>query len=152
MMLADLRTPCLVLDRSRLAANLERMTAVSARHGVALRPHMKTAKSIEVARVALEGQAGGITVSTLAEARYFAGHGIGDMIYAVGVTPQKLEEVAALNAAGAAIKLITDDPATAAAIAAHPAGLKALVEVGSRPRIRNCLKWRRGWGMRSRGC
>jgi D-serine deaminase-like pyridoxal phosphate-dependent protein len=129
MMLAELRTPCLVLDRRRLAANLARMAAVAARHRVALRPHMKTAKSIDVARMALEGQAGGITVSTLAEARYFAGHGIGDMIYAVGVTPQKLDEVAGLNAGGAAIKLITDDPATASAIAAHPAGLQALVEV-----------------------
>ena len=55
---------------------------------------MKTAKSIEVARLALEGQPGGITVSTLAEAEYFAGHGITDILYAVGITPQKLEQVA----------------------------------------------------------
>ncbi len=90
---------------------------------------MKTAKSIDVARLALAGQPGGITVSTLAEARYFASHGMGDMIYAVGVTPRKLAEVAALNAGGAAIKVITDDPATASAIAAT--GVGALVEVDS---------------------
>jgi D-serine deaminase-like pyridoxal phosphate-dependent protein len=129
MKLVDLPTPCLVLNRRRLMANLQRMAAVAARHKVALRPHMKTAKSIDVARLALEGQAGGITVSTLAEARYFAGHGIADMIYAVGITPQKLDAVAALNAAGAAIKVITDEPRVAEAIAAHAGGVKALVEV-----------------------
>ena len=131
MRLAELRTPCLVLDRLRLEQNVARMAGILARHGVPLRPHMKTAKSIEVARLALQGQPGGITVSTLAEARYFAGHGIGDMLYAVGITPCKLDEVAALNAAGAAITVITDDPAAAAAIAAHPAGVRAMVEVDS---------------------
>ncbi len=129
MMLAELRTPCLLLDRRKLDRNLRRMADVLARHRVPLRPHLKTAKSIEVARLALAGQPGGITVSTLAEARYFAGHGIADMIYAVGITPQKLDEVAALNAAGAAIKVITDDPAMAEAIAAHPGRVPALVEV-----------------------
>ncbi|HYZ61913.1 MAG TPA: alanine racemase [Acetobacteraceae bacterium] len=129
MRLADLPTPCLVLDRRKLDRNLERMAAAVARQRVALRPHMKTAKSIEVARLALKGQPGGITVSTLAEARYFAGHGIADMIYAVGITPAKLDAVAALNAAGASVKVITDDPAAAAAIASHPGEIRALVEV-----------------------
>ena len=101
MNLADLPTPCLVLDRTILRRNIERMADAVGRHGVALRPHMKTAKSIDVARLALQGQPGGITVSTLAEAEYFAAHGIGDILYAVGITPQKLDQVAKLNAAGA---------------------------------------------------
>ncbi|MBV8915859.1 MAG: alanine racemase [Acetobacteraceae bacterium] len=129
MRLGDLRTPCLVLDRHRLEQNLARMAQALGRHGVPLRPHMKTAKSIDVARLALRGQPGGITVSTLAEARYFAEHGIADMIYAVGIAPQKLDEVAALNAAGADVKVITDDPATAGAVASHPGPVTALVEV-----------------------
>jgi D-serine deaminase-like pyridoxal phosphate-dependent protein len=131
MKLAELPTPSLVLDRRKLERNLKRMAGALAKHRVNLRPHMKTAKSIDVARLALEGQPGGITVSTLAEARYFAGHGIGDMIYAVGITPRKLDEVARLNASGAAVKVITDDPAVAEAIAAHPGGIEALVEVDS---------------------
>ena len=97
------------------------MAPAVGRHGVALRPHMKTAKSIDVARLALQGQPGGITVSTLAEAEYFAAHGIADILYAVGITPQKLDQVAKLNAAGAQVIVITDDPETARAIAAHPA-------------------------------
>ena len=129
--LATLPTPSLVLDRATLARNLSSMAAALARHRVPLRPHMKTAKSIDVARMALQGQPGGITVSTLAEAEYFAAHGIPDILYAVGVTPAKLDRIAALQAQGAAPLVITDDPGTASAIAAHPAGLRALLEVDS---------------------
>ena len=129
MTLNDLPTPCLVLDRAILQRNIDRMSQAVARHGVALRPHMKTAKSIDVARLALQGQPGGITVSTLAEAEYFAAHGIADILYAVGITPQKLDQVAKLNAAGAHIAVITDDPDMAAAITAHPLPPRTLIEI-----------------------
>jgi D-serine deaminase-like pyridoxal phosphate-dependent protein len=131
MNLADLPTPCLVLDRSILQRNIARMAASVARHGVGLRPHMKTAKSIDVARMAVQGQPGGITVSTLAEAEYFAAHGIADILYAVGITPQKLDQVAKLNAAGARVMALTDDAETAAAITAHPQPPHTLIEIDS---------------------
>ena len=124
MTLDDLPTPCLVLDLGILRRNLAHMQGAIARHpGVVLRPHMKTAKSIEVAKLAAPGF-GPITVSTLAEAQYFADAGWRDQIYAVGITPQKLERAAALGC-----KVITDDPEAAAAIAAHPGPLRALVEI-----------------------
>ena len=129
MRLNDLPTPCLVLDREVLRRNLAGMAQAVARHGVGLRPHMKTAKSMDVARLALAGQPGGITVSTLAEAEYFVGHGLYDQLYAVGITPQRLAEVAKLNAAGADIMVVTDDMAMAAAIGASPSPVRALVEV-----------------------
>lgn len=132
MKLADLPTPCLVLDRQILARNIDRMAQAVGRLGVPLRPHMKTAKSIDVARMVLTNKAApitGITVSTLAEAEYFAAHGITDILYAVGITPQKLDQVAKLNAAGADIKVITDDLDTARAIAAHPGNPRALIEI-----------------------
>ncbi len=131
MRLSELSTPCLVLDRAVLARNIGAMAAVAARHDVALRPHMKTAKSIDVAGMAMNAGAQGITVSTLAEAAYFAGHGLRDMIYAVGITPRKLDAVAALNAAGADVAVVTDDVGMAEAIAAHPGPVRALVEVDS---------------------
>ncbi|MFO1027205.1 MAG: alanine racemase [Acetobacteraceae bacterium] len=131
MNLTDLPTPCLVLDRGILKRNLLVMANTLKRLGVPLRPHMKTAKSIDVARLALEGQPGGITVSTLAEAEYFSSHGITDILYAVGITPQKLDQIGKLNAAGADIIVITDDVDTAAAIAAHPARPRTLIEVDS---------------------
>ncbi len=132
MKLADLPTPCLVLDRAILQRNLDTMARAVARHGVALRPHMKTAKSIDVARLALDTrlvQTSGITVSTLAEAEYFASHGITDIIYAVGITPQKLEQIVKLNAGNADIKIITDDPDIATLIAAHATPPRTLIEV-----------------------
>ena len=129
MRLADLPTPCLVLDRAILERNIAAMANGLARHGVPLRPHMKTAKSIDVARLATAGQPGGITVSTLAEAEYFAGHGISDILYAVGITPQKLDQVAKLNSVGAAVIVLTDDLDTAGAIAAHRQPPRALIEI-----------------------
>jgi D-serine deaminase-like pyridoxal phosphate-dependent protein len=129
MKLADLPTPSLVLDRQKLQRNIRTMAGHLARHKVPLRPHMKTAKSIEVARLALLGQPGGITVSTLAEAEYFASHGIVDILYAVGITPGKLDQVAKLNAGGANITVITDDLEAAEAIALHSADIKALIEI-----------------------
>ncbi len=68
MKLSDLKTPALVLDRARLERNVAAMSRRMKAHGVDLRPHMKTAKSAEVARLATAGHSGGITVSTLAEA------------------------------------------------------------------------------------
>ena len=131
MKLADLPTPCLVLDRTILDRNIRVMAAALGRLGVPLRPHMKTAKSIDVARLAVAGQPGGITVSTLAEAEYFLGHGMTDMLYAVGVTPQKLDQVCKLNQAGGQIIVITDDPTMADIIAAHPNPPRTLIEIDS---------------------
>ena len=131
MKLVDLPTPCLVLDRGILNRNIRVMAAALSRLKVPLRPHMKTAKSIEVARLAMAGQPGGITVSTLAEAEYFFGHGITDILYAVGITPQKLEQVCKLNAEGARIIAITDDATMAGIIAAQPVPPRTLIEIDS---------------------
>jgi D-serine deaminase-like pyridoxal phosphate-dependent protein len=131
MKLSDLPTPCLVLDRPILNHNIRAMASALARLGVPLRPHMKTAKCIEVARLATASQPGGITVSTVAEAEYFFSHGITDILYAVGITPQKLERVCKLNKAGAHIIVITDDPTMASLIAAQPSPPRTLIEIDS---------------------
>ena len=129
MTLDDLPTPCLVLDLGILKRNLAHMAQAVARHpGLKLRPHMKTAKSLAVAALAAP-EHGPITVSTVAEARYFAGGGYRDQIYAVGITPAKLDAIAALNAQGADVKVITDDADAASAIAAHGGPLRAMIEV-----------------------
>src|SRR3989338_7645520 len=112
-LLATLETPCLILDRSRLNQNAARMTRRFANSGVQLRPHMKTAKSIDVARIALAGNFGGVTVSTLKEAEYFADHGIDDITYAVSVVPEKMPRITALIKRGVKLGLITDQVAVA---------------------------------------
>ena len=129
MTLDDLPTPCLVLDRGILQRNLDTMARALARHNVPLRPHLKTAKSIDVARMATAGQPGGITVSTLAEAEYFVGYRYHDVLYAAGITPQKLDRVAALNGYGANVIVITDDLDMAGIIALHNTPPRTLIEV-----------------------
>lgn len=107
--LDELPTPSLLLRRDVLDRNCQAMKKRADELGVALRPHMKTAKSGIVARLAATDQVGGITVSTLAEAVYFFDEGFRDMTYAVGITPQKLPAVAALMARGAQLSLLTDN-------------------------------------------
>ncbi|MDX2003683.1 MAG: alanine racemase [Meiothermus sp.] len=122
MTLDQLETPRLVLDEARLEANLARMARhLAGRAG--LRPHMKTAKSAEVAHRALEGQFGGITVSTLKEAEQFLGAGVRDLLYAVGVVPGKLEQVAALQDRGADLTVVLDSAQNARAVAQRAEGL-----------------------------
>jgi D-serine deaminase-like pyridoxal phosphate-dependent protein len=133
MQIGDLGTPALILDRAVLARNCAAMSARMAGHGVRLRPHLKTAKSAEVAALATAGQFGGITVSTLAEARYFDERGFRDITYAVGIVPAKLDEVAALEREGARLTLITDNTEAVAGAAERAAALdtsfRLLIEV-----------------------
>ncbi len=129
--LHDLQTPSLILDRVKLNRNLKRMSSTMRGHGVALRPHLKTAKSSDVARLATEGEAGGITVSTLAEAEYFASRGFRDILVAAALPPGKLDRASALIANGVALTVVTDHPDGAAAIASHHAALRALIEIDS---------------------
>jgi D-serine deaminase-like pyridoxal phosphate-dependent protein len=65
-------TPAAVLDRRRLAANCARMLLRAEHLGVRFRPHLKTLKCAEAARMAVDPRHGGIAVSTLAEAAWFA--------------------------------------------------------------------------------
>ena len=67
----SLPTPSLLLDRPRLARNVTRMRERAAALGVTLRPHLKTAKSVDAARFVLDGAPGPATVLTLTEAEMF---------------------------------------------------------------------------------
>ena len=109
MILDELETPALVLDASIMEANIARLRARLAGLGPALRPHVKTAKCAEVAKRCLEGQPGGITVSTLAEAEYFAAQGVRDILYAVGIAPNKLEHVRDLRRRGVDVTVVLDN-------------------------------------------
>jgi D-serine deaminase-like pyridoxal phosphate-dependent protein len=109
-----LATPALLLDKDRLDRNLARLSSRMAARGVVLRPHMKTAKSIEVARRAYPSGPGPITISTLAEAEYFARYGFRDMTYAVGLAPHTAERAMRLRKAGIDLKVLLDSPEQAA--------------------------------------
>ena len=120
---AELETPCLVLDRARLERNCARMKAKMAGLGLALRPHIKTAKCAEVAELACD-DGRRLTVSTIAEARFFAARGFADIIYAVGLVPAKVGPLKAIaTSSGARIAGIVDTAAAAEAVAASAAAL-----------------------------
>jgi D-serine deaminase-like pyridoxal phosphate-dependent protein len=75
-------TPTLVVDESVLDANIARMAEFTARVGLSLRPHVKTHKSIEIARRQLAAGAVGITVATLSEALIFSEAGCSNIFVA----------------------------------------------------------------------
>lgn len=75
-------TPSLVIDENRLDANISGMAAFAARAGLALRPHVKTHKSVEIARRQVAAGAVGITVATVSEAAVFAEAGFTDIFIA----------------------------------------------------------------------
>lgn len=124
-------TPFLQLDPDVMHANIARMNAAMRRHGVQLRPHLKTAKSVEVARAMTEGWSGAVTVSTLREAEQFLAAGYRDILYAVGMVPDKLEAAARLVAAGAELTLIVDNVDAARAVAGHRLRWPVLIEIDS---------------------
>ena len=109
MDLNNIKTPSLVLDVERVRRNAARMSERIEGLGASLRPHVKTHKCVEVARIQTEGHGGGITVSTLAEARAFAAHGFRDITYAVPIEPGKFEEAIELSKGCERLSLITDD-------------------------------------------
>ena len=131
--LSELQTPCLVLDVDRMDRNIARLRAKLDGLGVTLRPHLKTAKSVEIARRMMNTPQGPATVSTLREAELFAEAGITDVIYAVGVTPSKLAKVIELRRGGCdlAVLLDTVEQAQAVASASREAGIiiPALIEI-----------------------
>ena len=98
--LAEVQTPALLLDEVKMTRNIDQPAAHVGAKGAMLRPHLKTAKSTDVARRVLTGGTGPATVSTLAEAEVFADMGVRDIIYAVGITPDKLPRGATLRDKG----------------------------------------------------
>jgi len=131
----DLPTPALLLDRTRLKRNAARMRDKVRQFGVTLRPHVKTSKSIDVLGVLSNQTEVPITVSTLAEARYFFEHGVTDILYAVGIAPVKLPEVAELISRGCKLRVILDSIQAADAVRAfietEGVPIEVLIEIDS---------------------
>jgi D-serine deaminase-like pyridoxal phosphate-dependent protein len=115
--LDELPTPALLLDLDVLQRNLAAMAERARRLGVALRPHVKTHKSIEVGRLQQELGATGITVSTLEEARAFADHGFDDLTWAFPVILNRLDEVREL-ARRVRFAVVVDSPQAVSALEA----------------------------------
>ncbi|WP_127903878.1 alanine racemase [Solirhodobacter olei] len=131
--LNDLLTPCVCVDEDRMLANIDRMADLARSSGVALRPHIKTHKSIRLARAQIALGASGITASKPAEAMVFIEAGFTAITLAYPLFhPQVVREVLAAAARhGTALRLIADSPETVAvaADASHALGQHTEVQL-----------------------
>jgi D-serine deaminase-like pyridoxal phosphate-dependent protein len=106
----DLPTPCLVLDIDRLESNLDKMSRFARDRGVALRPHAKTHKCVEIARRQIAKGAAGISVATIAEAEVMARAGIsGLLITAEMVGQPKISRLMRLVSQKPDTMIVVDD-------------------------------------------
>ncbi len=113
MLLENLKTPSLILNVNRMKRNAEQMAARAESLNVRLRPHVKTHKCVEIAKIQMAGNAGGIMVSTLAEAEHFLKNGFTDITYGVPIETGKFAEAIRLAKASERFSVLTDDAATA---------------------------------------
>ena len=72
MKIEDLDTPALIVDLDIMEANLNRVAGYAATHGLRLRPHTKTHKSILPAKKQIALGAAGLTVAKVSEAEIMA--------------------------------------------------------------------------------
>ncbi|DBA04601.1 TPA: hypothetical protein N0F65_012184 [Lagenidium giganteum] len=69
-------TPSVMVNEQRVKHNVQHMQQIATSHGVQLRPHVKTHKSVEIAQLQLEAGAVGITTSKPTEALKFLHSGL----------------------------------------------------------------------------
>src|SRR5438067_1922843 len=95
--LDDLATPFLYVDLDRMKRNIDAMAAAARELGVQLRPHAKTHKVPEIARLQIAAGASGVTLAKVSEAEVFADAGIDDLFLAYQiVSPVQLERLTRL--------------------------------------------------------
>lgn len=106
----ELDTPAILIDIEVLDGNIARMQALADNHGIALRPHIKSHKSIELTRRQLKAGACGIAVAKLGEAEVMAAAGITDIQIANQIVgKQKIERLVAL-ASRTTVSCAVDSP------------------------------------------
>ena len=134
-----LDTPCLVVDLDAAIANARRMADGARDRGVALRPHVKTHKSVALARLQLEHGAVGITVGTIGEAEAMVEGGIDEVFvgYPVWADGPKADRLRRLRDRAPGLTVGVDSAEAAGRLAAAVRGtgdgvpLGVLVEVDS---------------------
>jgi D-serine deaminase-like pyridoxal phosphate-dependent protein len=131
-----LDTPALVIDLDVVERNATRLAGEMASRGIALRPHAKTHKSPELARIQLEHGARGLTVGNLGEAEVFAAAAFTDLFiaYPIWAVGEKARRLRALHERGGLVLAVGFDSVEgaerlAAAVAGTSRRLPALLEL-----------------------
>jgi len=132
----ETETPALLVDLDKLEKNVKKMADFFADKPCALRPHWKTPKTVEIAKMQLAAGAGGITCAKVSEAEVLVDAGIYDVLIANEVVgADKVLRLVDLNRIGD-VKAAVDDPdqvkmiSEAAAAAGVRVGLLVDVFVG----------------------
>ena len=129
---ARLDTPALLIERPALLRNIARMAEVAGTRGVGLRPHSKTHKSVEIARLQVAAGALGVCCVTLGEAEIMVAGGIpGVLITSPAVTESKIARLIALaaQAGPGGVMVVVDHPQNLAALDAAAAALDHPLDV-----------------------
>ena len=109
----ELSTPALVVDLDSVERNLDTMATLCRAQGVHLRPHTKTHKTPEVARMQVEHGAIGVTVAKVGEAEVMGAGGLDEILVAYPVIgAEKLRRLATL-ARERSVLVSLDDERTA---------------------------------------
>ncbi len=110
MSIYEIPTPSILVEKKRLESNISSMQKRADEQGVNLRPHIKTHKSLEIAKMQLAAGAKGITVAKASEAEVFVGDGFTDVRIAYPVVgPYALGLISTLSAK-AKISFCVDTP------------------------------------------
>lgn len=131
---AKLQTPALVIDLDVFERNLARMSEHARRRTIALRPHAKTHKSVEIARRQIAAGALGICCAKLGEAEALAEGGIESILVTSPVVSEAgIARVVTLNRRIAELMVVVDNEKAAARLddVAEGSGkrLKVLVDI-----------------------
>ena len=93
-----LETPSLLINEEKMRRNIVKMEEICKKYGVALRPHTKTHKISDIAKMQIQYGASGITVAKVSEAEVMAREGIDDIFIAYPiVTESKINRVIQLS-------------------------------------------------------
>jgi D-serine deaminase-like pyridoxal phosphate-dependent protein len=122
---AEIPTPALLLDLDAFEWNIAKMASHLKARGKGFRPHGKTHKCPEIARVLTRAGANGHCVAKLSEAEVFAANGIGGLLVTTQVIGgRKLERAVALAARHPDITFVVDAAQSARDLDAAAAAFK----------------------------
>ena len=112
--IGDLDTPSILCDLDRLERNIADWQALMDRNQVRFRPHVKTHKIPDIARMQVAAGARGIICAKPSEAEPFVAAGIDDVCIAYPVLgPQKWRRIAAMAAGGVRMTVNCDNETAA---------------------------------------
>jgi D-serine deaminase-like pyridoxal phosphate-dependent protein len=131
-------TPAIVIDLDIVDRNIARIQGLMDKAGVANRPHIKTHKSPEIARMQLAAGAKGITCQKLGEAEIFADAGFDDILITYNIFGEQKEArmAALLQRTPVKLTIAADNPvtleglATAGVAAGRPVGVVIECDTG----------------------